>query len=344
MRILIIGAGLSGTTLAHWCHRRGIDFHLIDKGENVSSFIAAGIINPMVFRRITLSWRGEECAHFAHNYYRELEALLGKSFYHPIRIRRFFASEQERGYWQKKHDLPGYSDFMSTISEEDMNFPSERNDFGTAIVKGCAYVDAKSFMNYQWEWFKAQGKLTIAPINYEDINPETGTYKNEQYDYIVCCEGKDAMNNPWFGKLPVQQTKGQLIVVDLPQLSQEESLNRKCFMLPIGGGKFRVGSTYEWETNNTECTEEAKLQLMDNIASLTNEPYTVVSQLAGVRPTTLDRRPIMGQHPDFKKLYISNGLGTKGYMLAPLLAKELLEHIVDEKPLDKEVDLRRCKV
>ena len=49
----------------------------------------------------------------------------------------------------------------------------------------------------------------------------------------------------------------------------------------------------------------------------------------------------MGKHPNFDSLYIFNGLGTKGYLMAPLLAQEMTDYMLDEKLLDKEIDIQR---
>ena len=46
-------------------------------------------------------------------------------------------------------------------------------------------------------------------------------------------------------------------------------------------------------------------------------------------------------HPDFKHLYLFNGLGAKGYLIAPLLAKEFVDYLIFDKPLDPEVNLVR---
>ena len=62
---------------------------------------------------------------------------------------------------------------------------------------------------------------------------------------------------------------------------------------------------------------------------------------AGIRPTMLDRRPVLGRHPEYPSLYVYNGLGTKGYMLAPLLSKEMADFILTETAVDKEVSLGR---
>jgi glycine/D-amino acid oxidase-like deaminating enzyme len=80
---------------------------------------------------------------------------------------------------------------------------------------------------------------------------------------------------------------------------------------------------------------------MENIASVTSAPYTVVEQIAGVRPTVTDRRPLFGKHPDFPKLVMANGLGTKGYMIAPLMMKELLEHLMSGTEIHPEALISR---
>jgi len=90
-----------------------------------------------------------------------------------------------------------------------------------------------------------------------------------------------------------------------------------------------------------EITEEGKNQILTNYHILgLSEPH-VIEQNAGIRPTTFDRRPFIGEHPQLKRNYILNGLGTKGYMLAPLLAKELVAHILHDEKLDPEVSLNR---
>ena len=43
----------------------------------------------------------------------------------------------------------------------------------------------------------------------------------------------------------------------------------------------------------------------------------------------------------FEKLAIFNGLGTKGYMIGPLLAKEFVDYLLEGNELDQEVKLER---
>jgi glycine oxidase len=339
--ILIIGGGLAGICLAIQCMDAGHSVTLIDKGSNRSSIVAAGMINPLVFRRMTKSWRVDEFIPYSEQFYRTLEHRTGASFFHPIVIRRCIASKQEADYWQKRATDPAFREYIQPFDEEDVKFLPEQRPHGSARVNHSAYVAAEHFMAACKALLQENVTYIDAAFDFEQFEPRTCTYLNQAYDHAIFCEGSESVRNPYFEKLPVEATKGEILTVKAQSLPQYESLNRKCFCLPIEPNTFRVGATYVWHTDNVLPTAEGKALLMENLRFLTEEKVEVIEHRAGVRPTTPDRRPIMGTHPAYTKVHIFNGLGAKGYMMAPLLAEELLEHIVHGKPLDREVDLKR---
>lgn len=338
---LIVGAGVAGLTLAKHLIDAGHHVTLIDNGKNRSSAIAAGLINPMVFRRMTKSWRLDEFSPFAIDFYTNWEKECGSQFYHPITIRRMFSSEQERGYWLKKQTNPDYQDYLTVVNEEDESYSFAKNDFGTGRVKLSSYIATTEFLAKGKEWIAQYNTVCQEQVDYSAIDPEKGTYNGVKYDGIIFCEGVEIRHNPWFNHVPINPTKGETLTIESSSITETESLNRKCFILPIGEGKFRVGATYVWETYEDELTEEGKNDLIEKIRVLTDEPFEVVGQNAGIRPTMLDRRPVLGRHPDYPSLYVYNGLGTKGYMLAPLLSKEMADFILHETEVDREVSLGR---
>ena len=63
--------------------------------------------------------------------------------------------------------------------------------------------------------------------------------------------------------------------------------------------------------------------------------------MAGIRPTVKDRRPLVGAHPEHKNMFVLNGLGTRGVMIGPYIAKQLFNHIENEMPLDDEINIIR---
>ena len=72
-------------------------------------------------------------------------------------------------------------------------------------------------------------------------------------------------------------------------------------------------------------------------------PYTVTDHTAGIRPTVNDRRPLVGVHQEHKQLVVLNGLGTRGVMIGPTVAKNLFNHLEKGAELDPEIDIKRFK-
>jgi glycine/D-amino acid oxidase-like deaminating enzyme len=69
--------------------------------------------------------------------------------------------------------------------------------------------------------------------------------------------------------------------------------------------------------------------------------FEIVEHFAGVRPTVKDRRPLVGTHQNYKSIHILNGLGTRGVMLGPAMAKALLDNIENKIPLNAAIDINR---
>jgi glycine/D-amino acid oxidase-like deaminating enzyme len=340
-KALIFGAGLAGTCLAHRLISSGIEVKIVDQGSNYSSAVAAGMVNPMVFRRMNKSWRLDEFLPEAQAFYQEIEQQLQTKFYHPIVIRRFFSSKEECDNWQKKAAQPDYANYLEKLTPADLENTEASNLFGSGRVKGAFWVDAAQWVASHLAYFKKLDLLIQSEFAAHLWDPQALVYAGETYDFVVFCMGFRQKEEETFSYLPLQQTKGQTLLVESKILNQSESLNRKCFVLPYGERQFRVGATYEWNNSTLHCTPEARELLLQNLASLGSFEPVVIAQAAGVRPTVLDRRPLMGKHPKHDGVFVFNGLGTKGYMMAPTLARELVAHMLENKPLHSETNISR---
>jgi glycine/D-amino acid oxidase-like deaminating enzyme len=104
---------------------------------------------------------------------------------------------------------------------------------------------------------------------------------------------------------------------------------------------YLVGSTYEWTDKTNTPTSKAKSQLLEKLELLISCSYEVVNQRAGIRPTVSDRRPLVGCHPNHNRMYVLNGLGTRGVLIAPSMAESLYEFIESNTPLPEEIDINR---
>lgn len=345
---LIVGAGIAGLSLAYQFEKRKLPYKVIDSGINHSSTVAAGIINPVVFRRMALSWRVADFLPVAKQFYHELEEKLNCKLLNHIPIRRAFAHEQERELWLTKEKEDSHSSFLSQLNETESPNKVLKQKFGTGIVKESYWIDTKVLIQEWQTLLIAEDKLIQSKFDYNALDIQNSSYQLNPdeaiaFDKVIFCEGYHGLENPFFNYLPLQATKGELLTIHSEELPENESFNYKCFVLPTGNQMFKLGATYAWNSPNIELTETAKNELIGHFDNLLEAKFELIKHEAGVRPTVLDRRPLLGKHPIHESLYIYNGLGAKGYLISPKLSEEFMAFLFDNQELDKEVDIKRYK-
>ena len=338
-KVLIVGAGLSGVSVAIQLLRKGVDVTLMDNGTNASSLIAAGIMNPLVFRRMTKGWRVDDFVPYLIDFYTSIAEETNSSFFHKLPIRRLFSSEHERELWLNKQDREDFKNYMTPLEEADDNYDRSINQFGSGRIKNAFNVSPAEFLMACKDIIETKGTIINESFEYSTLDGTT--YNGSHYDDVVFCEGYLGMNNPWFSFLPINPTKGEVLTVRSETLPEDESLNRKCFNLPLGEKQFKIGSTIDWNNTSLEITDEGKAEILQNLSFIIDEEVDVLSHQAGIRPGSKDRRPFIGTHPEHKNYHVFNGLGSKGYMLCPLLSLEFTAWLLDGEKLDPEVQVER---
>ena len=91
-------------------------------------------------------------------------------------------------------------------------------------------------------------------------------------------------------------TKGELLTIYAPDLKIDFVLKGPVFLIPLGNDLYTVGATYDWDDTTNNVTEKGKEELLDKLKTLISCSFEVVDQVAGIRPTVKDRRPLVGQH------------------------------------------------
>ena len=111
--------------------------------------------------------------------------------------------------------------------------------------------------------------------------------------------------------------------------------------MDLGNKRYKVGATYAWDDLSEEPTEAGASELHNKLKQLISCDYNLIKHEAGIRPSSIDRRPIIGAHPQHKNLFIFNGLGTKGVMLAPYFAKNFVNFYLEKESIHEEVNVKR---
>ena len=339
---LIIGNGIAGVCFAELALQSNKSILVFDNGSQPSSRIAGGLYNPVVLKRFSEIWKAKEQVELVDSFYPELEKTLGTTFDYKLPIYRKFASIEEQNNWFQAADKPSLSDFLNT-NLYNLGFSNINASFGFGEVYKTGYLDIKAMVESYSDYLKAQKLLIEETFDYSKIEFfEYGVrYHAIEAKHIVFCEGFGLHANPYFNDLPLDGTKGELLIIKAPELQLQSIVKSNIFILPIGNDLYKVGATYNWEDKTNLPTANGKKELLQNLEELISCDYEVVAHFAGVRPTVKDRRPLVGTHYVHKKLHILNGLGTRGVMLGPFLAKQLFEYLENESALDKEIDINR---
>jgi glycine/D-amino acid oxidase-like deaminating enzyme len=110
------------------------------------------------------------------------------------------------------------------------------------------------------------------------------------------------------------------------------------WMVPLGDGMFRAGSTYVWDRLDGEPTPEGRARVEEIVRLLGGPDFEVTAHEAGVRPIVRKSQPVIGPLEDGRTVF--NGLGSKGSLYAPGVARRLVEWIAKETDIEPELDVR----
>ncbi len=340
---LIIGQGLAGSLLIHELNKAGKSYFVFDNPDlKKASDVAAGIINPVVFRRMTKSWLIDELYPQLLKTYAELETVLAVKLFYPIPIKKVLG-EGEADFWQKKYVDNGLHNYIqSNIESNQSQYIS--SSFGMGLVDKSARVDLKLLIEKMKDQLEKQVRIRFEKINFQDVELTTDKvrYQNILADKIIFCEGHAVSDNPYFQNIKFKHTKGEVLRIKTANYSANFISNKAIFLMPEGTQFYRLGATYDWDNLSLETTQQAKDELQEKLSKVFNDRYQILDQQAGIRPTTHDRRPVIGIHPKYNRVGIFNGLGSKGTMLGPYFAKQFCDYLCGKTDgLHPEVDLVR---
>lgn len=339
---LIVGSGIAGICFAETALQNGKSFLVVDDFSSSSSRIAGGLYNPVILKRFSQVWQAGEQLLYGLPFYAAIEKRIGSKVDFKIPIYRKFASVEEQNNWFHASDKPNLAPFLSTeiIHRE---YQSITAAFGFGEVLQTGYVDTAVLLDSYVSYLKENNLFVQETFDYSavEVKDDFIEYKGIKTKEVVFAEGFGLHHNPFFNELPLDGTKGELLIIKAPDLNLDVVLKSSIFILPIGNHKFKVGATYNWDDKTDIPTEEGKQELVNNLKEIIECDFEIIEHFAGVRPTVKDRRPLVGTHSEHQKLHILNGLGTRGVMLGPSLAKALYENIEMGTPLDDQIDIKR---
>lgn len=342
---IIVGLGLAGLAFCEELMTANKSFIVFEDDSQTSSLVAGGVYNPVILKRFTPVWNAKEQLSIALPFYQKIEKKLDIVIDKKFVIKKAFKSIEDQNNWFTAIDKPKLKDYLDeTLDTKKYN--GVVADFNYGNVKEAGRIDTKKLVLKYREYLKSKEVLVSANFNYDDLLIEENqiVYRDIIATKVVFCEGFGITKNPYFNYLPLNEAKGELITIHAPELDIKFLLKSSLFVMPLGNHHYKVGATFNWTDKTSNPSEEGKNELVEKLKKVLDTPYKIVSQSAGIRPTVAGRRPLVGVHPNYKNLTILNGLGTRGVMIAPTVAKNLFNHIEHQEELDAEIDIQRFKL
>lgn len=340
--VVIVGQGLAGTTLALHLQAAGQRVLVLDAGKPVTaSKIAAGLMTPITGQRLTVSWRVNDFLPYARGFYEQIEEETNRLFFHDRIAVRLFAKEAERAVFERRQADPQFCTHLAdeTVDALLPNYVADTSAGGFSMK--AAQLDVAAFLD------AAKGLLAIEQSAVDwahDLVFETDAVNivGHSARYVVSCEGFAATENPYFGFVPFNAAKGDILSLRFETRLPAYSLHRGMWLAPTEDPfVFRLGASYDWAHLDDVPDVAAGLMLEEKLKAFFNVPYEIINHEAAVRPIVKESKALIGFHPEHPQLGFFNALGSKGSLHGPWFARLFCACLVNGNPVPAEFDVQQ---
>ncbi len=342
---IIVGQGLAGSLLAWTLLQRRASVMVIDNGKPNASQVAAGLVNPVTGKRLYKTRNVFQFLVTAKQLYRQLSQYFDQDFFIDCPMSRIIRDRQELEYCHARLEDPEYLDFLDSFIRPAEQASILNAPFGILMQKQTGYLLTRQLLQYLHDFFNEKQLYLQEEVVYQDIkinrySVRLGTVSAQK---ILFCEGHLCKNNPWFGDLPWQPVKGEILTLDSHHVLPDSILNYGHWLIPLDSTRCRTGATFDWNNLNLGVSPAGQKTLLDALYSVypAFKLGSIQEHQAGIRPCTRDKQPFIGLYPDYPRLGVFNGFGAKGSLQIPWYALRFGEFLMQNSPLPPCADVAR---
>lgn len=353
----IIGAGIAGLSLADALSDHDLSTLVLDKQSIASgaSGTPGGLVNPATGRRAKKSWKAEECYMAISKNIKKVAAGSEEKFHVAEGLLRPALLEKMARKMKKQYDSTTWPErWCQWKTEEEIKeiHPGINCvDGGLWLPVGLA-VDVEKYLQAYADYLKEKGSRFLLNRKPRNFHQEKGWVINladstVRAKHIVFATGQNTTKFNYWSWLPINLIKGQVAKFKKTgnPLSFDYSISSLGYMARLDDPHtFIQGSTYEHDFDHLDPDKEGeqylRKRLRRTLPQLEKEVITV-DQWAGVRTSTPNYKPILGEHPEYKNMHIFSALGSKGLLYGKFLAEHYADHLTAGTPLYPDIDIAR---
>ncbi len=333
---IIAGGGLAGACVAFTLSQAGRCVLLLEKEAPAAgaSGVAAGLVNPFMARRARPSWRFAEALD-------ALDAPLDDAgaphLFRPTGVLRPARSLKQAGFFAETAEAHADHAAWLPAAEAAARFPSVDVPHGALWIPGGGAVDMPAMVEalleaaehadaeirigaHVTDWGETSGGTWV------EITHAGGETGRLHAGAVLLALGQGAPAFDALSTLNLRAVKGQTVRIRRPDaLEGLPALSGSGYVAPYGA-TLLVGSSYEHDFVDlrpdptvTRRILQKAVRMLPVLASA-----EVIDERAGARVYAGGGHlPVLGPLPDRERIWVFTGLGSRGLLTAPLLARSL---------------------
>ena len=360
MRVVVIGAGILGSSVAYHLARKGIEVEIVDEGHPGKATLAgAGIVCPWATKATDPQWYALYAAGAAA-YAGLVDGLIarGEDDLGYRRVGALVIAESpseldaaDQRIQSRIGDAPEAGDVRRvTAAEAKRLFPPLREDLEAIHIPGGARVNGRLLAAAMTRAAIALGAVLRhdhVTLDVQDGRPRVLDSGGHQIaaDEIVVTAGAWAAQilRPILQPLgldhPVAPQKGQIVHIRLPGVDTKAwpvvLPMTSHYLLAFDDSRVVVGATREDNSGfDYRVTVGGQAEVLN--AGLAFAPGlasgTIIETRIGFRPAGESIKPILGRVPGIDGLVIGNALGASGLSIGPYAGHLLAQLCAGETP------------
>ncbi len=354
--IIIVGAGINGCTLAHTLKSRLQNILVLEQDAVASggSGAAGAFINPKISKSGPLKELIETAYLYALPFYNKHfpEYITPAPLLHIAK----YVDENEKVEYFKKHTSLQTDELPPELASKLTPYASS---FSNVYIKDSAVVEAKEVCEAMLEGIK-RVKFSVKDARYEEGYWHVDSYRAKR---LVLCTGAydEIIKEPY---IKLRRIFGQRCEIESSTLMRATVHHEVSVSATKKNGCISLGASHFLEEALMPSKEEGASDLIALAKkSVKLDDIQLIRSFSGMRSGSNDYLPIVGslikayesldKSPDLLKgnkntdleyhpgLYMLNGVGGYGFVLAPYLAKVMTDHLIDQKALPEYLSPKR---
>lgn len=355
---IILGAGLSGLSVADSLMELGYQCAIIDSGFPGSGASGAPMMlaNPATGRRARRMWRAEDCFDSLLKYLEKIERKTGRKCFSLNGVIRPALTAEIAEDFNRSPDkyewLPGWIEWIDSARFSEQ-FPYFNTNFGGLYISKGLTLKGDDYCESMVQYLEAENCYTLFGSTPEIIKNGNQWIIQIEGDVqlitprVIDATGYQQTKNENWSFIPLHPLKGQTATLHFNEnirLNHSVSGLGYIAVLPDYPYQLTVGSTYEHNFQDLMPDNKGLSYLQGKLEKTLPgfwERSKSVEQWASVRVSVQDKMPVIGEHPELKGFYFIGAMGSKGLMMSRYVADILAQYICNRIPLEPSLSLER---